>query len=52
MMTCMHVCMHRLWVIVTSITPLKVYLFDGGVVIFGSEQKKRSAIDLPADVEV
>lgn len=41
----------RLWVIVTSSTPLKVYLFDGGVVIFGSVLKQRSAVDLPADDE-
>lgn len=44
--------MCRLWVIVTSSTPLKVYLFDGGVVIFGSVLKQRSAVDLPADDEV
>ena len=43
---------YRLWVIVTSSTPLKVYLFHGGVVIFGSVQKQRSAMDLPADDEV
>ena len=42
----------RLWVLVTSITPLKVYLFDGGVVIFGSVNKKKTAFDLPADDEV
>ena len=47
---CVRVC--RLWVIVTSITPLKVYLFHGGVVIFGSVLKQRSAVDLPADDEV
>ena len=46
------VCVRRLWVIVTSSTPLKVYLFDGGVVIFGSVLKQRSAVDLPADDEV
>ena len=38
--------------LVTSSTPLKVYLFDGGVVIFGSVLKQRSAVDLPADDEV
>lgn len=42
----------RLWVLVTSTTPLKVYLFDGGVVIFGSVNKPRTALDLPADDEV
>lgn len=42
----------RLWVLVTSVTPLKVYLFDGGVVIFGSVNKKRKEFDLPADDEV
>ncbi|KAL3152177.1 hypothetical protein ABBQ32_001268 [Trebouxia sp. C0010 RCD-2024] len=41
----------RLWVIVTSSTPLKVYLFDGGVVIFGSVLKQLSAVDLPANDE-
>lgn len=43
---------YRLWVIVTSTTPLKVYLFDGGVVIFGSPNKKRTDVDMPADDEV
>ncbi len=43
---------YRLWVIVTSATPLKVYLFDGGVVIFGSVNKKRTDVDMPADDEV
>jgi len=43
---------YRLWVIVTSTTPLKVYLFDGGVVIFGSVNKKRTDVDMPADDEV
>ena len=38
--------------LVTSTTPLKVYLFDGGVVIFGSVNKKRTVVDLPADDEV
>ncbi len=38
--------------IVTSTTPLKVYLFDGGVVIFGSVNKKRTDVDMPADDEV
>ena len=47
---CLRVC--RLWVIVTSSTPLKVYLFDGGVVIFGSVLKQQSAVHLPADDEV
>ena len=42
----------RLWVIVTSTTPLKLYLFDGGVVIFGSVNKKRTDVDMPADDEV
>jgi len=42
----------RLWVIVTSSTPLKVYLFDGGVVIFGSVNKERTDVDMPADDEV
>ena len=42
----------RLWVLVTSSTPLKLYLFDGGVVIFGSVNKKRTDPDLPADDEV
>lgn len=46
------VCVCRLWVIVTSSTPLKVYLFDGGVVIFGSVLKQLSAVDLPANDEV
>ena len=50
MCVCVYVC--RLWVLVTSSTPLKVYLFDGGVVIFGSVLKQRSAVDLPADDEV
>ena len=38
--------------IVTSTTPLKVYLFNGGVVIFGSVNKKRTDVDMPADDEV
>lgn len=39
--------------LVTSVAPLKVYLFDGGVVIFGSvNKKKRSDFDMPADDEV
>ena len=46
------VCMHRVWVVVTSSSPLKVYLFDGGVVIFGSVNKKRTDVDMPADDEV
>jgi len=29
-----------------------VYLFDGGVVIFGSVNKKRTDVDMPADDEV
>lgn len=41
----------RLWVLLTSSTPLKLYLFDGGVVIFGSVNKKRTDPDLPADDE-
>lgn len=41
----------RLWVIVTGTTPLKVHLFDGGVVIFGSVNKKRTDVDMPADDE-
>ena len=45
-------CVHRLWVVVTSSMPLKVYLFDGGVVIFGSVNKKRTDVDMPADDEV
>lgn len=45
-------CVHRLWVVVTSSMPLKVYLFEGGVVIFGSVNKKRTDVDMPADDEV
>ncbi|KAK9865549.1 hypothetical protein WJX84_007461 [Apatococcus fuscideae] len=36
----------RLWVVVTSVTPLRVYLFNGGFLVFGAKRSKPSPFDL------
>ena len=33
---------HRLWVVVTSVKPLRVYLFNGGFLVFGAQRPEPS----------